>query len=212
MVYPANHEYLTVHWAVGSAPVEFGQFGLRLSGTPASQVKVDSYAPIVQTWWAAANTQMPSYLKLVSLKLVDLGVDGNYLPDVEAFEHVYGPAIAGGGTATSIYPLQAAMVVSLTTGVLRGRAHQGRIYVPPINQPLTGAQLIDTTFLDAFMTTTKTMLDGLNAAQAQKLAVMSKVGAGRSLPVTGFYVDSRIDTQRRRAGSQVGSRATRVLV
>jgi hypothetical protein len=212
MVYPANHEYLTVHWAVGLAPTEFGQFGLRLSGTPATQAKVDAYAAIIQTWWAAANTQIAPDLWLTSVKLVDLGTDGKYLPDVEAFEHTFGPAIAGGGNALIKYPLQAAMVVSLTTGVLRGRAHQGRIYVPPINVALTASRLIDTTFLDSFMTTTKTMLDGLNASQAQKLAVMSKIGLGRSLPVTGFYVDSRIDIQRRRASSQVGTRATRVLV
>lgn len=117
-------------------------------------------------------------------------------PTVAAF--VGQAAIANGaGTGTASLPLQTAMVVTLLTE-FSGRRYRGRLYLPANGKTLISHQFAtaDTSGLANAWGTFLTAL--ANDAQAGPPLVVSRVGAIQT-GIVSVKVDSRPDTQRRRA-------------
>lgn len=213
MPYPNGYLYLTAHWTVSSANIETGQFGLKFDSTaPATQVLVDACKGPISTFWAAATSAIEPDFRLLFVRLAAIGADGLYVPGTVAYDGVFAPLVPGGGAATPArFPLQVASAASLTTAFPRGRAHRGRIYLPPINGPLTSSYVNQSADCANRANTLAARLSDLNDVMPGPLTVFSKVGAGTKHVVTGVAIGNRPDTERRRARSQLESYSNAVL-
>jgi len=157
----------------------------------------------VQTYHMAASTFIaaPAKLSFVKLNLID--TDGHYVADTTS--EIVVADIAGGGPATTPYPNQVAMAVSLTTGFSRGPAHRGRFYLPLPGFVLGTDGLITAANAIGLSGTTDTFIASLNAVTANAFAAVfsRKLGAPAHRPITGNLVGRVLDTQRRRRRSLV---------
>lgn len=216
MAYPSVHLYLTTHWSVQGASPEVGQFGLRiLNNAAASQTLVDAAASAVSTMWGSAGAGIESGYHLEYLRLASIGTDGRYVPGSVSYDHIYTSPVAGGGGATTArFPLQTALVSTLTTATPRGQAHSGRIYLPWYNTALGSDALFPLTQVNSRSAAVATMLNSL-ALVIGSAAVFSKgtktSTTGISHVVTGVKTGRRPDVQRRRAkqlGEAYGSIST----
>lgn len=205
MPYASDYNYLTVHWK--NYLGETGQFGLKFTGAAvADQAMVDGAATAVQTFWQLSTSNVPNYFGLDYLRLARVGVDGKYLPGSVSFDHTYASGINGGNTSPQIWPLAMAHAVTLRTAIPRGKAHAGRIYLPPLGSSLGGDFLWSTANVNARLNSLAAMLSDLNGSALGTLRVMSKGTVknpgGLSADVTYINSDIRPDTQRRRAKQQ----------
>lgn len=204
MVYTTAHDYLTVHWTMTSGNIEEGQFGIRFAGAGAAvQADLDAVVTTIGTYWASANAKIGDDYRLASVKIARIGTDGLYPSDSVPLLHDFSPIIPGGTSlAISQFPLQVATVVSLTTSAIRGRAHRGRVYNPPIAGNLDANYLFSETDAqtkaDAFLD----LVTALNNDMPGDASVMSRLGTGTTRAITGVEVGTRPDVQRRRAGRQ----------
>lgn len=205
MAYASKHKYLTVHWTMTSSNVEEGQFGIRFnSAADPTTAELNAAVLVVKGWWEVAANLIGDDYRLASLKLATIQPDGHYPDGFSPLIYDYSPVVPGGTSiAISQFPLQVASVTSLTTAAARGRAHRGRIYLPPIAGNLDANYLFSSTNAQARATGCGNMIEGLNTAIVGGAAsVMSKIGAGTTRTITGVQVGTRPDVQRRRAGRQ----------
>lgn len=216
MTYTSVHLYLTAHWSVMGASPEVGQFGLRiLNNAAATQALVDSAATAVQTMWASAGAGIEAGYHLEYLRLASIGTNGKYVPGSISYDHIYtSPVAGGGGTVTHRFPLQTALVSTLTTAQPRGQAHSGRIYLPWFNTSLGSDALFPLAQVNTRSAAVATMLNSL-ALVIGAAAVFSKgtktSTTGATNTVTGVKTGRRPDVQRRRAkqlGEAYGSTST----
>lgn len=216
MVYPAAHNYLSVHFMPSGNPEEAGQFGLRFAGPfPAAGAEVTEAAK-VSTWWTTAIAYTPSTYNLASIKIARILPSGLYDPAIAPLIYNYSPAPAGSSAAGATLPLQAAFCVRLKTGLLSGLAHQGRIYLPPIGQLLNGNHVWSLANVNSALTPLAAMLSDLSGGPLGTLQVMSKgngaIPGGAAHDVTAIDADTRPDVQRRRARSQASNRSAQQVV
>lgn len=120
----------------------------------------------------------------------------------------------GAGTnANAPVPNQCAIVVTLNTGV-PGRSNRGRSYLPCVAANQVGAdtqlsQTVCTTLAQAYASMLEAIATGSPADAVPAVASATK---GASRPIVSVTVDSKIDTQRRRArNEQALRRATAAL-
>lgn len=205
MAYSQKHKYLTVRFVIGNSGIEEGQFGLRFaSSSDPTQSELNAAVVAVQGWWGGTSSLIGDDYKLATLKLAAIGVDGLYPDGYSPLVHDYSPTIQGGTSlAINQFPLQVATVMSLTTGALRGRAHRGRCYGPPLAGNLGTNYQFDSTNSQTRANSFADLLETLNAAIVGPISVMSRIGTGTTRTVTGVQVGTRPDVQRRRAGRQV---------
>jgi hypothetical protein len=212
MPFPNGHLYLTAHWTIDGT-FETGQFGLRFDSTaPASSTLVGSAAARLATMWGAATMTIPTYCKLVYARLAALGPDGLYVPGTPSYDFTYSTPVAGtGGLTTLIQPLQLAHVMTLRTALPRGRAHVGRVYLPPMQQTINSNYQWPPAATNNRNNTFAAMCSGLNTDMPGPLTIFSRVGTGTKQVVTFINSDPKPDVQRRRAKqltSTVGIPAT----
>lgn len=210
MSFPTPHNYLTVHWVIAGV-TETGQFGLRFDGAgPVSQTMVDDAAAAVSTFWSTSTARIPSSYHLSFLRLARIDTNGKYVPGTISYDHAYSPTVAGGAAELAQYPLQMATVCSLLTGQAHGLAHEGRIYIPPIVDVLGPTYQWTTAAINNTVNTLSAMLSTLSGSSLGTLSIFSKgnaaVPTGNKLPVTGVQLDTKPDTQRRRARGLVGTK------
>jgi len=201
VVYPNRHLYLTLHWSQQGFTTEVGQTGVRFdSATPASQALVDAAAGACSTFWSAAVTAIEDSFYLSYIRLASIDVDGNYVPDSLSYDHIYSPAIfGGGGDANARYPLQVAWAATLNTAVPRGLAHSGRMYLPWPNDTMDTTFRFTTARANNRSNTLAQMLTSLNAVLPGPATIFSRVGTGTKHAVTSVKHGTRPDVQRRRA-------------
>lgn len=145
---------------------------------------------------------------LTFVKANVVGMDGRY---VDANTHEYRLPIPQSGNISGAYmPNQATVVASLTTGLQRGLAHRGRIYLPGpalILDKTTGR--MSTTDAGGIATSVKDLIvamadtPGIDATGPFRAMVMSNVGVGATHVITGVSVGRVLDTQRRRRVEQL---------
>lgn len=158
---------------------------------------------IISDFHARPNSLLSPRAKLSFVKCNPILVNGRYAKDTTNEQIV---ADIGGGQNASLTPAnQIAIVVSLTTGVSRGPAHRGRVYLP-----LPAIQLADDGRMSegeagALRASFQTMLTSIaGIGTGYSVAVMSrKAGAPAHRLVTGCQVGRVLDTQRRRRRSLI---------
>lgn len=133
------------------------------------------------------------------VKASHIGVDGKVVGN-EVYEEFYEPSIRGGQSSFKPAP-QLALVVTLRSDIRKGPAALGRMYLPsPFSEVEANGEVTNsqrTTMQDRF----SKFLDTVNLALPtdMNLGLTSPVGDGVQSSITRFRIDSRIDTQRRRA-------------
>lgn len=201
MAYPLHHKLLTIQGALFGGADRWS-IGLRFptwtEPSGVTQAQVDACETPIRTWFTSTSSFIAANHSVDLIKLAPIGTDGKYPDGLDAVEKIPTTAINGGGTGGSWAP-QLSLVIGLTTSVPRGRAHIGRVYPPPLRATLIPNPGIDSTTLGSYLGTFKTLLNSLAAISGLSApAVMSKIGAGLSNPVTGLRAGRVIDTQRRR--------------
>ena len=206
MAYPNGHLILTAHWT-NTPSNEIGQFGLRFDSTaPASVSLVTAAAARVATMWAATTMTIPVYSTLTFCRLAAVGTDGKYIPGSPSYDFTFATPVAGQGGLTSLnFPLQLAHVMTLRTALPRGRAHVGRVYLPPCQQTIQGNFQWPTSAINNRNNTFSAMLSGLNTDMPGPVTIFSKVGTGAKQRVTAVNSDTKPDVQRRRAKAWPGT-------
>lgn len=133
------------------------------------------------------------------VKASHIGVDGKVVGN-EVHEQFFEPSIRGGQSNFRPAP-QLALVVTLRSDVRKGPAALGRMYLPsPFATVEANGEVRDSdrlTMQERF----SRFLDGVNLGLPTDMGVglASPAGEGVQSRVTRFRIDSRIDTQRRRA-------------
>lgn len=201
-MFPNAHLYITAQWSVGGVSSEMGQFGLRTDDTvlPAQGV-AENCADVIGTFWASSAAAIASNYVLERVKFAIIGTDGKYPPTEEPLVVDFAPTIPGNGSSTD-FPLQTAHVISLLTSAARGRAHRGRVYLPPLEFALTTQARWNLTNVNPRTEAFATMLSNINATLNSEVSVYSSVGAGARRTVTAVTAGDRPDVQRRRARQQ----------
>lgn len=209
MAYPNRHLYLTAHWT-NTPSNEIGQFGLRFdSVADASNSLVAAAAARVATMWAAATMTIPVYSTLTFCRLAAVGTDGKYIPGSPSYDYTFATPVAGTGGLTSLnFPLQLAHVMTLRTALPRGRAHVGRVYLPPMQQTIQGNFQWPVASTNNRNNTFAAMLSGLNTDMPGPVTIFSKIGTGTKQRVTAVNSDTKPDVQRRRAKQWPGTIGT----
>jgi multidrug transporter EmrE-like cation transporter len=211
--YPNPYLYLTIHWIVQSQTVEGGQIGLKYdSAAPATQSLVDATATAISAFWVNATALIDYDFRLAYARLASIGTNGLYVPGTVAYDHLF-PNTPGGGSSgspTYRFPLQVASVSSLLTANVRGQAHRGRVYLPPIAATLGADYKTPPASANNRTNSFSAMLTALNGVMPGPLSVFSKGSkaaptVGAKHVVTGVVTGGRLDVQRRRAKSQVES-------
>lgn len=202
MSYTAPHKLLTISGALFTGTLERWSFGMRFlenSGiTPPTQAMVDATVTPLTTFWSSAVT-IGQLHSLDTAKLAQIGTDGKYPPGHVPSIHTFSPALFPPGTNGTGLPGQVSMAVGFTTSQPRGRAHAGRIYLPPTSMMVGSDGRWTTTQAIGAANAVRTLVNALNGITGMGfLTVMSDLGTGTSWNVTGIRVGRVPDTIRRR--------------
>ena len=177
---------------------------------PVTQAYADQIGAIVKTFFTSEDASVTKMAKLDRVKVNRIGTDGHYA-DVDTFEYVVNPAVAGGGAGQ--VPAQNALAISLIGNENpRGLAGRGRFYLPPI----TGMSALDTTGrlnpadVLRVANAAKKLVDDINAVHKSLGVQYAWVGntsagkgsrPGRQQVVSEIRVGNVVDTVRSRRRS-----------
>jgi hypothetical protein len=158
----------------------------------------------VSAFHASADAQVHASAKLTFLKLNAVDIHGRYI-EPNTMEYIY-PTPVAGGTSFMLHPNQCTLVVAWTTGLSRGPAHRGRIYLPLPGMSVQSDGRISAgnagQVASAAAIFIKALADqpGLDAGVSDMRAVVMSRRAGTpdTHEITGVDVGRVIDTQRRR--------------
>lgn len=204
------------HLSTLSGPSEIWACGLRVyTGIPAGnyvanpQGYADAIAPKLKTWFTTLANGFPSTASLEWVKVNSISPTGHY---VDATTHQTAITSANGGVSTgtnTVMPSFCSVALTLETGLTRGHAHRGRLYLPNYSYKATGAQ-ISGSDATAVANAGKALLNVINTtsdgATLVRPIVASKFGVSNE--VTGVSVDNIYDVQRRRKNRLTSTRTT----
>lgn len=204
MPFPSNHWLLNLQGVLYTD--ERFSIGLRMTngggfpGGTTVQDACDAYAAAVRTWWSG-STLINTNAKLDLVKFNLIGVDGRYVNTSETYFTEIEPP-QGTSTSNNAHPAQVALAVTLETGVLRGLAHRGRIFLPIPAFDLDATGRIPVGSIGIASGASTALLDAINAVfPVNRVVVGSNVGAGAFRPVTNVSVGRVMDTIRSRRTS-----------
>lgn len=135
-----------------------------------------------------------------------IGEDGKYLPTDQLTTVSVGASQAGGGTPTQ--PWNTSLSFGLRTDAPRGRASNGRVYVPMLAPTVSASTgRVAAANVNGRVAAFVTFLQAVNAAAAAydlgaAVCVMSNIGAGTTRVVTAVRSDERLDSIERRENDQ----------
>ena len=201
MTYTVRHKLLTLYGSGVNTPAEAWQCSVRLlpAGTTAvSQAQADACRAAAVTMFGTAFVSMKSTHNFIGCKLAPIGIDGLYPRGEIAYDSV-GTPVVGAGSAGDPLPWQTAYAVSLDTAVPRGRAHEGRMFLPVLQGTIGTDGLLTTGRVDQVLGGVRTFLLALNAiTDLGQVAIFSQIGTGTTNVVTGLRGGRVFDTQRSR--------------
>lgn len=158
--------------------------------------------------WFSANTQIPLKAVLTFLKVNNIAPDGKYVDPI-THQASIGRTAGGGGAAGA--PAFCSVALTLETGVTRGHASRGRIYLPNYVPVPTGCQ-ISAGDVTTALTQGKNLLNAISTAVigtgGAVPIVASKLGTGAWRQVTALSVDNIYDYQSRRKDRAQSTRTT----
>lgn len=168
-------------------------------GNEFGQGALEEIVPVLSNWWSTSNTSFGT-ATLGWAKFNRIGTDGRYVSD-ETNLHEYTPAVSPGATSGS-WPAQISLVATLETGVTRGLACRGRIFLPVPRVTLGPDGRIAVGSATAIATSTAALITSLNALPLYGVtSIYSDVREGRVRSITGVSVGRVLDTVRSRRTS-----------
>lgn len=173
------------------------------------QTVCNSLATTLGNWFTAGSI-VSNFAALGWVKFNQVGVDGKQLGSVTAFKDL-APVAAGSSSGT--YPAQVALVATLETGLTRGLAHRGRIFLPSPKFPVDADGRITQANADACATSVASLISSINAVTGYGSTIVASKGginqaAGDQRSVTGVTVGRVLDTMRSRRTSLPEERTT----
>lgn len=208
MAYSEQHLRLTFGGTLG--PEETWTTGLRFRPpTVPGETDLEDVAMRFYGFLTDTSVQMCQYVRFTWAKLAVVGTDGRYPEGVEAI--LWEPESPLGGTGGTNMPPQVTLAVTLETGVSRGRASRGRMYLPPTSLfPGTDGRLT-VAQAENVAVAAASMLDDVTDLMGAPVLVMSNIGQGVSRSVEAVSVGRVLDTQRRRRRSIDELRTSRLI-
>lgn len=176
------------------------------------QAACDAVHGVIGAWWPTGESSAPA--THVWTKLNEIRPDGRYNQAYTILSTRITP-IAGNGSVVK-HPPQVSLVATLETGVTRGNAARGRIFIPCPRRTIgNDGMLVQNDALGA-ATAVKGLLDNINAIDPDmKVHVMSPGGVkdpvGAQRLVTGVSVGRVLDTMRSRRAQLAEGRSTVAL-
>lgn len=150
----------------------------------------------ISAYHSSGSGSLSAVAKMKTIKLNEIGVDGRYTSP-NTVRHDFTTPVAGAGG--NYPPAQVALAISLLTPIQRGRAHQGRYYLPAPNLTGTSTGGLLVASQDMYLAAAKTMIEAVNnAMKPYRVAVVSNIGPGTFQLVTGVRVGAVLDTMRSR--------------
>lgn len=168
------------------------------SGT-SDQAVCDSLATLLSSKWSGGQFPVGgAKAQLGWVKYNRVGVDGKYLGGSTILKEVAPPVGAGATT----YPPQVSLVATLETGLTRGLAHRGRMFLPVPRYAVGADGRISATDANGAAAEVAALLTAMNGlAGFGTVVVASKTRAGDQRTVTGVTVGRVLDTMRSRRTS-----------
>lgn len=213
MAYPGTHMLLSFGGPLFSG--EQWSCGLRSTpnfgdGSQFNQGALDDIVPVLGAWWSALTVVQTS-AKLGWAKFNRIGSDGKYVSD-ESFTHFWEPVLSTSGTSPTLPP-QVALAVTLETGVQRGLAARGRIFLPVVGGGLDVDGRISESAAGLVATQVANLLTSLNGIATYGVtSVYSDVREGAVRPITGVSCGRVLDTMRSRRNQITEERPPAVTV
>lgn len=203
MPFLTSHKYLSIAGSLRGG--ERFSFGLRLTtgsfggDYEADQDLCDQMADIIANWWGNRGTIAGNAI-LDTVKYNLVNTEGKYAHDYTA-AHYFVTPVPGGG-AQSPYPNQITTVVTLETGLQRGLAHRGRVFLPAPNAPVGADGRLLEADAQGIANSFRDLLDLINAGPwSDQVIVASNTRGGAIRVVTGVSVGRVLDTMRSRRTS-----------
>lgn len=196
---------------------EIWSCGLRVyTGSPAGFYVHDpaEYAtrigPALATWFADGG-RMARTATLDVVKVNNIGPDGHY---VDPVTHQFNVPGSVAGAAAAAAPSFCSVAVTWETGLSRGHAHRGRMFLPNYIFPPSGA-FVDASSAAGVIATGMALLSAVNATEDSagtlvRPIVVSSIGAGTTNEITAVSADNVYDYQSRRKNRLVSTRSSHV--
>lgn len=185
-------------WVIGLR-FDYGSLG---AGAGINQARLDDMREDFKTYFT--NGAYDNSVSFTEARRYDIGPDGRAVGDI-----LYSPLATPvrGGNASPALPWQCSLVVSLRTAKQRGRAHAGRVYLPPMCPTIGEDGLLEASFAQLRATQFAALLTSLNdpaglqtPTEAAAVCVASKLD-GSLEDVTAVRVGRVMDTMRSRRRS-----------
>lgn len=172
-----------------------------------SDAEADTALPAIVTalanFFADTNIGWTPFVSLQYVKLNRVDAAGLYVNQGATRATYIEPAqiAADRNNPGAPLPTQCCLVATLTTGVARGRAHIGRLYLPVLDPPGRISGLIDAGYAATIATKVATMIGAVNTACPGDTDVSIASTFGPAHKVTGVRVGQVVDTMRSRRRS-----------
>lgn len=212
MPYPFRHCLLSFGGPLFA--VEQWSMGLRftpphpIGDQAAMQATCNAMHAAVQAWWPSGMVSAAA--QHAYTKFNEIRADGKYN---QGYTVRTDDATPLPGTGAARVPPQVALVVTLGTGVSRGLASRGRIFIPsPMAAMNTATGTLDTAMAVTHAGLAKTLIDNLNAvAPGARVIIASDVREGAQQNVTTVEVGRVLDTMRSRRAQLGEARSSAAL-
>lgn len=198
-----------------SGPKEQWACGIRVyTGIPAGeylaqpQAYASALAGKLVSYFLASANGMANTAHLNFVKVNNIGPDGRY---VDAVTHQAAIGNTSGGAVGIGAPSFCSVAMTWETGVSRGHAHRGRIYMPNYSYTPVGAQISTanaTSVAQAGAALLNIINSTLDSGTLVRPIVVSSLGAGLRREITGVSADNIYDVQRRRKNRLTSTRNT----
>lgn len=168
----------------------------------------------LSAWFADPTLHITGYARLDWVKVNAINPDGQYVHPITNAEYDLDVRGGAGSNTTPIHPLQVSLVVTWGTDVSRGRASKGRIFLPAPFAYMDEAALFTDTVAQDVADASASLIESLTGSVLTSLrftpAVVSPLGgtSGTIRDIETVTVDTRPDTQRRRANRLNGVKYT----
>lgn len=164
---------------------------------------------VLRTWWATGPASPNA--KLGWLKYNRIAADGKYMHEWSNTREL--TTLVTPSASTTRFPPQCAVVATLETGVTRGLAHRGRLFIPVPKHTIAETGRLSAASATDMATSVATLLTNLNGvANYGTNIVASSVREGAERPITGVSMGRVIDTVRSRRAQLKEEREPAVAV
>lgn len=204
---------------------EIWNTGLKLSWDPGivvpeSTVLLDMATDMAGLWSTFFTLSPDSYTMAFSesyrtteVKASLVGTDGKLVTDSVSYFY---PAPIEGSDIGSIPAPQASVVATLRTTKQRGPGSAGRMFLPGISYDITSTGLINETNVNRLASNFADFIQSVNdhtflSGGDVKVVLTSPVRGGFSDVVSSISIDTKLDTQRRRANNLQGEQNVRTI-